>query len=198
MIELHEWLVFINSLVWQIIVAVTLIILRHPLTRILTSVTRFKTSGFEAEFHQPIDPEAVAPKETQVPKNGDLHDQFEFLEPTEVETIVKKSGLVAHDDTVEGKELIFETRKQRTWLIATGDRLFCLLDDRRTRQSGKVIQWVLKKGEASTITATVQNGRGRVSIGPRRRWLYSPGRFPTPDAVVDAIQNLVGSPAKHA
>lgn len=79
--------------------------------------------------------------------------------------------------------LVFATAKQRTWLVATKERLYCILDDIRKdnpkRQwkikkenivAGKDIQLVLKTHDRSQRT-------GLLDIGEKQSWLFSKDLF---------------------
>ena len=57
-----------------------------------------------------------------------------FAAEREIRRSIEKSG--SYDSTRESQDdarslLIFETSKQHTWLVATGDRLYFVLDDVR-------------------------------------------------------------------
>ena len=96
--------------------------------------------------------------------------------------------------------LIFETSKQRTWLIATGERLYFVLDDVRKpgpRVSRSVCRDDLKALPDGRIAVTVQPKSvhtGLVDVGlEQRRWLYSKDLF-SHRPIEHAINELLAAP----
>lgn len=80
--------------------------------------------------------------------------------------------------------LIFSTSKQQTWLIATPNRLYCVLDD--VRKAGLHINWsmarsrILKANGDIKIDVTARDETkrtGRVDIGPKQNWLFTKALF---------------------
>jgi hypothetical protein len=70
--------------------------------------------------------------------------------------------------------LLFRTERQRTWIVATTDHVYCLLDDVRTRQADRTVQWRISRSGAQPIRAYITpKGNHVVDIGDKRRWLYS-------------------------
>ena len=70
--------------------------------------------------------------------------------------------------------LLFETERQRTWIAATTEHVYCLLDDARTREKDSTVQWRLSKSRAQPVRAYVTSkGNHVVDIGEKQRWLYS-------------------------
>jgi hypothetical protein len=125
-----------------------------------------------------------------------------------IKEFVKKFGQLADDEGVRGALLIFDLveirqkRKQRTWLVATTQRLFCITDEvsvsdggSEERPLGLRISWRLDKAAATPIAARDHEDQGktrsgRVDIGPRRNWLYSKKLFASHQLLEDAIRNL--------
>ena len=80
--------------------------------------------------------------------------------------------------------LIFETSKQRTWLIATGERLYFVLDDVRKpgpRVSRSICRDDLQALPDGKISVSVQpksSHTGLIDVGLEQRgWLYSRALF---------------------
>lgn len=93
-------------------------------------------------------------------------------------------------EEIEGLLLLFEAEAQRTWLVSTTTRLFCLLDDDETRRTQAIVQWVLPR-ERSPRIAVRKTSRhptaGLVDIGPHLNWLYSHHLFPPSASAVAHI-----------
>lgn len=91
--------------------------------------------------------------------------------------------------------LIFRTKRQRTWLVATAGSLFCLLDDARTQQSDRLVQWRQQVTALPIPVGTRPSKRdghlGLLDIGSRQNWLYSRGLFDGPDDVVSKVDRLL-------
>lgn len=80
--------------------------------------------------------------------------------------------------------LLFETSKQRTWLVASSQRLYCVLDD--VRKERPKLQWSILKldllhdNNLETLikTRTKTEKTGLVDIGTNHKnWLYSTRLF---------------------
>lgn len=93
--------------------------------------------------------------------------------------------------------LLFETSKQRTWLVATRKRLYCILDD--IRNSDPKVNWSMRQ------SALIKNGTlkidlntrdksptvGFVDIGTKHKnWLYSKKLF-VDKTVGEKIRELI-------
>lgn len=92
---------------------------------------------------------------------------------------------------------IFKTSKQRTWLVATNRRLYCILDDNRKEKPR--INWSMSKkniAEDGDIVLEIQSRdktekTGLVDIGPgHKNWLYSKNLFADRD-IADKIRDIV-------
>lgn len=99
---------------------------------------------------------------------------------------------VVGDERIRGVPfMLFNTRRQRTWLVTTNRRLFCLLDDATTRDNDRLIQWREPLDKVRPVTAVVVGRSGQISFGTRRGgWLYSKALHPDPAKLkreVDAL-----------
>ena len=106
--------------------------------------------------------------------------------------------------------LIFETSKQHTWIVATRDRLYFILDDVRTpaprvaRSVGRSEMTTRSDGTISVDTKPKSVRTGLVDVGLRRRgWLYSKALFPSSRPIEQAIVDLLqlvdaGTPSPEA
>lgn len=97
--------------------------------------------------------------------------------------------------------LIFQTSKQQTWLVATSERLYCLLDDLREEEPH--INWSIPKVEIISkdkVTLQVKSRNdtadsGLVAIGPKHpSWYYSKRLFsaePIEKRICDLLQKTM-------
>lgn len=93
--------------------------------------------------------------------------------------------------------LMFETSKQKTWLVSTHERMYCILDD--TRKDKPHINWSMARNrlvDGNNVTINV-NARekskktGLVDISDQHKdWLYTKQLF-SDESVVDAITGLI-------
>lgn len=127
----------------------------------------------------------------------------DFYSEDQIKELVRQSKYFG----TEGEEsaasantlLLFRTSKQQTWLVATNQRLYCILDDLRNDSPG--IQWAeprdsLLSGQhviAKITTSPKSEKTGRVNIGDRRKnWLFSKSLFKGDDVeVVSSIKRLI-------
>jgi len=186
------WLGFISSLIWQTIIVVVLVYLRREIADLFRNIATLKIKDFEFAF-QAVSPDAESPK-------GDAAAELlaigpgGFLTKEGVRKVVGSSELTESGEKVNQDLLIFSTRKQRTWLVSTDKKLFCLLDDDSTRTSGRIIQWVLKKEDAKPIEASKYKWTvGLLSVGLRKNWLYSTRLFSKPEDLQKKVAELVDS-----
>lgn len=93
--------------------------------------------------------------------------------------------------------LIFETSNQKTWLVASGIRLYCILDD--IRKEKPHINWSAGKNKLvvdnrviiSIKTRDKSKSTGLVDIGDEHKnWLYSK-RFFVNFEVKESIEKLL-------
>jgi hypothetical protein len=93
--------------------------------------------------------------------------------------------------------LLFQTSRQRTWLVATAERLYCILDD--VRKPGPHINWSMPRSKVmkdDQVALEIRPhdrtaGTGLVDFGTEHpRWLYTRDFFERGD-VVSGIQELL-------
>ena len=124
---------------------------------------------------------AVAPR---VMKEAATETAGVFLTREGLRALLRGAGVVKDEAEVTGELLIFSTALQRTWLLATGDKVVCVLDDESTRSSKRLIQWVMDKAAASPVRARAYaKGAGLLDIGSQTGWLYSEGLFESREAL---------------
>lgn len=115
-----------------------------------------------------------------------------FFTEAGLESWLKSANALADGEAVGNRLLLYQTRKQRTWLLATNLRVLCLLDDSRTRTGNQLLQWTLALNKASPVKAGV-NSRGKpvISLGPRTGWLYSSSLHGDPAALVARVEMMI-------
>jgi hypothetical protein len=181
------WLSFISSLIWQGILIYVLVFYGKTIGALLTRVVKLKVLGVEAEV-QPENPNAIKSNATVEVKTLGSDG---FLTKDGIEELVAKSGLLAADEKVRSSLLLFQTLEQRTWLVSTGTSLFCVLDDEKTRQTGRLIQWKEAASSIKGISTWKEGRRNAVDIGKHGSWLYSPHLHPDPETLKSQIRSLV-------
>lgn len=94
--------------------------------------------------------------------------------------------------------LVFDTTKQKTWLIVSNLRLFCVLDD--IAKDTFIVRWNLNKSEIihnGSIILHIEvhdysKNSGLINFGENHKgWLYSKKLFPTADSISKAIHNVI-------
>lgn len=105
-----------------------------------------------------------------------------------------------YDSSKESQEdasslLIFDTSRQHTWLVATDERLYFILDD--VRQPAPRVRRSVRRddlkalpdGKVAVTTRPKSDRTGLVDVGLRRRgWLYSKSLF-SPDRPIECAVN---------
>ena len=79
--------------------------------------------------------------------------------------------------------LIFKTSKQQTWLIATSERLYCILDD--TDRGFTRLTWSLPKADLLqgdqlvnlNVNEQFKKNTGTIDFPGHKQWLYSKKLF---------------------
>ncbi len=116
------------------------------------------------------------------------------------ESIMKSRGRDAPSEPLDDTNslLIFETSRQHTWLVATSDSLYFVLDDIRMPEpqiKRAVRRHELKARDDGTVavdTRSKSTSTGLVDVGLRRRgWLYSKGLFSSQRPIEQAINELL-------
>jgi hypothetical protein len=126
--------------------------------------------------------------------SGQHRDPSGLLPVEEIWSALLRTGRIASNDEITGELLLFdnlEGRPQHTWLVATRDKVFFLLDDERTRAKNGLVQRTLDRD--SLLPLSVDKSGHTVGFGsqPKPRWYYSPILFPTPDELTAAVESLV-------
>lgn len=192
------WLQFISTLIWQAIVIFVLFYFRSPLAALLKRLAKVKFGDKEVFFHQTPDEGATDPGGEAARELLRLGAEGPFTEAG-IRDLIAKSDQISSDEKVVQTLLLFETRTQHTWLIATNKQLFCVLDDEKTRYNNRMIQWRMPLDHAAPVVAVAHRQRsGKVNIGDKRNWLYSRKLFPTPGMLEERIAKMVAEAKAHA
>ena len=95
--------------------------------------------------------------------------------------------------------LLFETTRQKTWLLVSNLRLFCILDD--IAKDTFEVRWVMKKSEiieAGKIILPIavhpeyKENTGLIDFGEKQKdWLFSKSLFSTAAKLKSAIEDLI-------
>jgi len=188
--DVSTWLGFVSTLIWQAILVGVLLLFRKQITELVGRIARFKLGKTEVSF-QAKSPDAKQP-------GGKAQQDINRVGPDGFFTPEGIRHLVDHSQFVEAGErsaadlLLFRTRNQHTWLVATDRKLFCLLDDTPTRVDGELIQWTQESGKIKEVRAGPYRARtGLVDIGERRRWLYSVALHPDPSQLEAQIWAMI-------
>ena len=129
-----------------------------------------------------------------------LFGDRDFYTSKDIEKFIVNSKNYSGIDEIDNTDslLIFETSKQRTWLVVSPKRLYCILDDIRKNESN--INWSMKKDKLiqnntvflEIITKDKSDKSGLIDFGPtHKNWLYSKKLFPKTGIVQTVKQFIV-------
>jgi len=99
---------------------------------------------------------------------------------------------------------IFSTSKQRTYLVSTPKRMYCILDD--SRKDNPHINWSIARNEVEKdgkvivpiSTSDKTDNTGLVDIGPKHKnWLFTKALF-RKTSVVDSIAKLIADSGRSS
>jgi hypothetical protein len=189
--DLAVWLDFLKALLWPVTVLLLAHTFRGPVGALLKNLTKFKFGDAEVAFQAPSSDPTVK-RQVIVASDTATFGPGGFLSLSGIESVLRSNGAIRTDEKVARSFQIFSTPRQRTWLAFTRRRVFCLLDDETTRSSGRIIQWILPREQATPIDARPhKEATGLLDIGARKNWLYSVSLFPTPESIVTEVRNAL-------
>lgn len=100
-----------------------------------------------------------------------------------------------------GTLIFFQTKLQQTWLAASNQCLYCILDD--ISNNTFEIRWMIPKTEVITsgniilkleIFPEYKENSGLIHFGPKHRnWLYSKKLYPSANNLGDEIYSLINA-----
>ena len=123
----------------------------------------------------------------------DFSTQKEIIESTKKSKYYNSSK----ENLDQAKALrIFQTSKQKTWLVSTNERMYCISDD--NRKDVPHVKWSIPKsniidGDKIIIDIKINEyseKSGIVDIGPKVGWKYSKKLF-TKVNIKKSIKNLI-------
>jgi hypothetical protein len=122
---------------------------------------------------------------------------FALWDTDEIRHWLVDSGHCRGDEIIEVLN-IFATRTQRTWLVFLPQRVLCLLDDSRTRAKDSLLQFSSEPAQLRPVnTEPMSPARSGarstrvLTMGARRRWLYSVRLFPDPGALIGHVMHVL-------
>jgi hypothetical protein len=124
-----------------------------------------------------------------------------FKSPAEIVATVRESPNFEPSREGDSAEplLIFQTSTQQTWLVATNQRLYCILDD--LNRSFTRVQWSMPKGRliadgtvvvpiSTQQTRSKSDRSGLVDIEKHKSWYFSRNLFAS-EPIENRIRRLI-------
>jgi hypothetical protein len=179
----------LGQLAWPTAVLIIVHRFHKQLEGLLGRVASIKLGGSEWVFQEGvIKPPTVTPTNLTPTIGPDG-----FLTIESLRMFVAQSGLLDKEEEGVRKELlIFQTPKQRTWLLATKNFTFVLLDDEHTRAKNKLVQTLFEKKKALPLAFGADKGAGIVKFGAEETWwYYSFQLFPDTSRLQKAVERLL-------
>jgi len=182
---------FLGQLAWPLALLTIIWRFRHPIESLLSRVASIKVGGSEWVFQEPTATSPTTTKQRSISSTTLGPDGFLTVES--LRALVSQSGLLdGPADEVRKELLIFQTPRQRTWLVATDSSVFIALDDERTRTKWSLIQTVFEKSKALPLSFGEDQGSGMVRFDAEDTWwYYSFHLFPTTSALQEAVGKLI-------
>jgi hypothetical protein len=184
---------FAKSLIWPIILLWVIHRFGAQISALLSRLGSLKVAGSEWVFQPP------APQSEQTPAVPPRADALElgpdgFLTTDSLRAIVSSSELLRSGESVTGELLMFQTPKQRTWLLATQRQVFVLLDDERNRSKKRIIQTRFERARTLPLEVAKEDGTGVVKFAAEDTWwYYSAQLFPKPSVLEAGVKQLVST-----
>jgi hypothetical protein len=134
---------------------------------------RYSLDGVDIDKILEILPKITAIKERMVEEIKTKGEE-KFISSRGIEELVQRSNYFGDSENIRNTILVFSTPQQHTWLIATNQQIFFVLDDEDTRSSQRLIQYRLPLQAALPVT-TKQDTRevGVFQLGASDWWYYS-------------------------
>lgn len=181
---------FLGDLIWPAIVLFVTYRFRAYIEALLTRLASLKIAGSEWVFQPATDKEVKTKVDTKSENIKVGPDGFFSSES--IRNILLSSGLVAQDDAATEELLIFQTPKQRTWLVATKKYVFVLLDDERTQKSNDFIQTFFEKSKTLPLKFNSRENARTVKFHAEDIWwYYNANLFPTTESLNRAVEQLI-------
>lgn len=169
----------IQAAFWPLTVLLIICCFRKRIGDLIKRITNIKYPGGEIAT-QVEDPNAL---------RTNLVDYRGFYTKVGLTKLIEDS--VQGDEKVVHHLPLFETYSQHTWLISTDRQLFCVLDDIKTRNHGRPIQWRMLLTEATPIRARLsKKGRHVLDVGKKKKWLYSRWLHSDPNVLEEDVRKM--------
>lgn len=132
----------------------------------------------------------------------------DFAKLEDIKTRISSNLTNSDNETLEnaGTLIFFKTKRQQTWLIATNQNLYCVLDDIVSDKSE--VRWRISKDKLIDnlgkvilkieIDSSFKENSGRIDFGyNHKNWLYSKNLFPSPEKLKNEIEALIKEKMKN-
>ncbi|MEN4918238.1 hypothetical protein ABE485_06165 [Achromobacter spanius] len=180
----------VGDLAWPAFALYAVYAFRTPVTELLKRLASFKVGSNELHFQQPTEDSAASLSRNAAPVVELGADGF--LKVSSIHSFVTESGLLDKGEKITAELLIFQTPKQKTWLVSTDNFVFVLLDSEETRGKLNVVQTLFAKQATLPLEFSAQDGAGSVKFAAERTWwYYSLHLFPTTSSLSDSVRNLI-------
>jgi len=180
----------LGDLAWPAIALYAIYTFRTPLTDLLKRLASLKLGDNEFLFQQPAKAAAKSLSRNASPIVELGADGF--LTVNSIHSFVADSGLLDENEEVKKELLIFQTPKQKTWLVSTSSYVFILLDSEQTRGKLNVIQTFFDKHKTLPLDFTTQDAAGSVKFAAETTWwYYSLHLFPSTSSLNDGVRKLI-------
>jgi hypothetical protein len=182
---------FTKALVWPVVLIWVLHRFGAQISALLGRLGSLKVAGSEWVFQEPSpkaeEESAVAVRAAELQTGPDG-----FLTPEGRRTLVLQSTLHEPNERNTGELLIFQTPKQRTWLVATDRKIFILLDDEQTRREKRIIQTAFDRAKTLPLEFDTEENAESVKFAAEETyWYYSKHLFPTTKSLTAAVKRLI-------
>ena len=184
------WLDFIARLLWPLTILIGLGLFRWQIRSLISRISSLKVFNIETiiqgQSSDAISSGPIDSSQIQATAAG------VFVTESTIREVIRASGLIPAGDEIYRAMQIYSTNTQTTWLFFSKQRVFCVLDDEKTRSNGKLLQWVLPREQALPVFVRDRGtGLGLLDIGVRRNWLYSTLLHPAPELLKEEIERAI-------
>jgi hypothetical protein len=179
----------VKALVWPALVIWLVLRFRIQVTELLTRLGSFRVPGGEFVFQQAsvhLLPAVQSKRMVSFVLGPDG-----FLTLRSLHGVVSDFAGLDAEEPITGELLIFQTPRQRTWLIVSARQLFVVLDDETTRKNKNLVQTVLGLDNVLPLDFGVSQGAGIVKFAAEGTWwFYSLHIFASTAALDTAVRRL--------
>ncbi|MBL0459776.1 hypothetical protein [Aeromonas dhakensis] len=117
-----------------------------------------------------------------------------FRNEDEVKAAIKKSKNYKNEDVRSAKSLnFFKTSKQRSYLIATDDMVYCVVDD--NREISPKVNWSEKKSSFDTSMINIKTKTDRIGLidfgEKHKNWFFTKSKFKNNNDLKEKLSELL-------